>query len=147
MTPVVLSLFWIGLIVIFYTYIGYGIAIFILAKLKARPRHFVDVSDNDLPEVTVLVAAYNEEQCIEDKIANTLNLDYPKDKLSVFFVTDGSTDNTPEIVKKFHAVKLFHDFQRKGKIHAVNRVMKHVTTPIVVFSDANTLINHDALRK
>lgn len=147
MTPVVSSLFWIGLIIIFYTYIGYGLVIFILSKLKARPKRFADVSDNALPEVTVLVAAYNEEQCIEDKIANTLNLDYPKDKLSVFFVTDGSTDNTPDIVKKFHAVKLFHDFQRKGKIHAVNRVMKHVTTPIVVFSDANTLINHDALRK
>jgi cellulose synthase/poly-beta-1,6-N-acetylglucosamine synthase-like glycosyltransferase len=92
------------------------------------------------------VAAYNEEQCIEDKITNTLNLDYPKDKLSVFFVTDGSTDNTPDIVKKFHAVRLFHDFQRKGKIHAVNRVMKYVTTPIVVFSDANTLLNGRAIR-
>lgn len=147
MTPVVSSLFWMGLVIIFYTYIGYGIAIFILSKLKARPKRFGDVSDNALPEVTVLVAAYNEEQCIEDKIANTLNLDYPKDKLSVFIVTDGSTDNTPLIVKKFHAVKLFHDFPRKGKINAVNRVMKHVTTPIVVFSDANTLVNHDALRK
>ena len=108
--------------------------------------HRNPVPDQDLPEVTLLVAAYNEEQCIEDKIANTLNLDYPKDKLSIFFVTDGSTDNTPHIVKKFHAVRLFHDYQRKGKIHAVNRVMKHVTTPIVVFSDANTLLNSLAIR-
>ena len=147
MTPVVSSLFWIGLVVIFYTYVGYAFVIFILAKLKARPKQVAEASDDALPDVTVLVAAYNEEQCIEDKITNTLNLNYPKDKLSILFVTDGSTDNTPEIVKKFHAVKLFHEFQRKGKIHAVNRVMKHVTTPVVVFSDANTLVNPDALRK
>lgn len=146
MTSVIASLFWIGLMVIFYTYIGYGLVIFIISKLKSGPRGFRHVADKDLPEVTILVAAYNEEQCIADKITNTLNLDYPKDKLSVFFVTDGSTDNTPDIVKKFHAVKLFHDLQRKGKIHAVNRVMKYVSTPIVIFSDANTILNREAIR-
>ncbi len=138
--------FWIGLFVIFYTYMGYGLVIFILSKLKVQPKCLRHLQDNDLPYVTILVAAYNEEQCIEDKIANTLNLDYPKDKLSILFVTDGSTDNTPDIVKKFHAVKLFHEFQRKGKIHAVNRVMKHVSTPIVIFSDANTLLNTLAIK-
>lgn len=139
-------LFWIGLIVISYTYVGYGLVMLVLSKIKPRRPTDMSIPDEALPEVTLLIAAYNEEQCIEDKIANTLNLDYPKDKLSVFFVTDGSTDNTPDIVKKFHAVRLFHEFQRKGKIHAVNRVMKYVTTPIVVFSDANTLLNPEALR-
>jgi biofilm PGA synthesis N-glycosyltransferase PgaC len=146
MTPVLTTLFWIGLTVIFYTYVGYGLIIYLLSKLKGRPKRVIHVPDKDLPEVTLLVAAYNEEQCVEDKILNSMNLDYPKDKLSIFFVTDGSTDNTPDIVKKFHAVKLFHDFQRKGKIHAVNRVMKHVATPVVVFSDANTHVNPDALK-
>ncbi|HEY9487618.1 MAG TPA: glycosyltransferase, partial [Chryseosolibacter sp.] len=146
MTTVISSLFWTGLLIIFYTYLGYGLIIHLLSKLK-RPREpVVQVPDNDLPEVTLLVAAYNEEQCIGKKIENTLNLDYPKDKLSIFFVTDGSTDNTPGIVKKFHAVKLFHDLQRKGKIHAVNRVMKFIITPIVVFSDANTLLNPSAIK-
>ena len=146
MTSAIALLFWIGLLIIFYTYLGYGLAIYILSKLKKRSRPVSHVPDKDLPGVTILIAAYNEEQCIEDKITNTLNLDYPKDKLSIFFVTDGSTDNTPDIVKKFHAVKLFHDFQRRGKIHAVNRVMKYVATPIVVFSDANTLLNTAAIR-
>lgn len=146
MNLVFFYLFWIGLSVIFYTYIGYALIIFILSKLKSQPKPLMSLPDEDLPLVTILVAAYNEEQCIEDKITNTLNLDYPKDKLSIFFVTDGSTDNTPDIVKKFHAVKLFHEFQRKGKIHAVNRVMKQVTTPIVIFSDANTLLNPPAVR-
>jgi poly-beta-1,6-N-acetyl-D-glucosamine synthase len=146
MTPAITYLFWIGLFLIFYTYIGYGFLIYILSKLKGQRGRINDLPDKDLPEVTVLIAAYNEEQCVEDKITNTLNLDYPKDKLSVFVVTDGSTDNTPDIVKKFHAVKLFHDFQRKGKIHAVNRVMPYVASPIVVFSDANTVVNNVALR-
>lgn len=138
--------FWIGLVVISYTYVGYGLVIYILSKFKRRRGHVTLLPDKDLPGVTLLIAAYNEEACIADKIVNTLNLDYPKDKLSIFVVTDGSTDNTPDIVKKFHAVQLFHDFQRKGKIHAVNRVMKQVTTPIVVFSDANTLLNEPALK-
>lgn len=146
MTHVTFYLFWIGLLVIFYTYMGYGLVIFILSKLKVQSTRFNHLQDNDLPDVTILVAAYNEEQCIEDKIANTLNLDYPKDKLSILFVTDGSTDNTTDIVKKFHAVKLFHEFQRKGKIHAVNRVMKYVSSPIVIFSDANTLLNTLAVK-
>ena len=146
MTTLISSLFWIGLLIIFYTYIGYGLIIHLLSKIKSPREPVIQVPDNDLPEVTLLVAAYNEEQCIGKKIVNTLNLDYPKDKLSIFFVTDGSTDNTPGIVKKFHAVKLFHDFQRKGKIHAVNRVMKFVITPIVVFSDANTLLNASAIK-
>lgn len=146
MTSAIAFLFWTGLMVIFYTYLGYALVIFILSKLKRGSKRSSHLPDKDLPEVTILVAAYNEEQCIEDKITNTLSLDYPGDKLSVFFVTDGSTDNTPDIVKKFRAVKLFHDFQRKGKIHAVNRVMKYVETPIVVFSDANTLLNTQAIR-
>jgi len=146
MTSAISSLFWIGLIVIVYTYIGYALVIYILSKLNNQPVRVSQVPEGDLPAVTMVIAAYNEEQCIEDKIANTLSLDYPKDKLSIFLVTDGSTDDTPGIVKKFHAVKLFHDFQRKGKIHAINRVMKFVSTPIVIFSDANTLLNPPAVR-
>lgn len=144
--PFFALLFWTGIFVVFYTYLGYGLVIFLLSKIKRQPRTSAPIAEQNLPEVTLMVAAYNEEQCIEDKITNTLNLDYPKDKLAIFFVTDGSTDNTPQIVKKFHAVKLFHEFQRKGKIHAVNRVMKFVSTPLVIFSDANTLLNPDAIR-
>jgi biofilm PGA synthesis N-glycosyltransferase PgaC len=146
MTSLALYFFWIGLSIVFYTYLGYGLIIFILSKFRFHPPLHAPVPDKDLPEVTILIAAYNEEQCIEDKIENTLSLDYPKDKLSILFVTDGSTDNTPAIVTKFHAVKLFHDFQRRGKIHAVSRVMKQVDTPIVIFSDANTLLNPRAVK-
>lgn len=146
MTSFILILFLIGITIIAYTYIGYGLVIYLMSKIRGRRNSPVVQPDDLLPEVTILVAAYNEEQFIENKIKNTLALDYPQDKLSVFFVTDGSTDSTPEIIKKFRAVKLFHEFARKGKIHAMNRVMKFVKTPIVIFSDANTLLNAEAVK-
>jgi biofilm PGA synthesis N-glycosyltransferase PgaC len=146
MTPFMLYLFWIGVFIIFYTYAGYGIVIFILSKLKSNKHSVPVLEDNNLPDVTLLIAAYNEEQFIREKIRDTASLHYPRQKLSVFFVTDGSTDRTPDIVREFSGVTLFHESQRKGKIHAVNRVMKYVTTPIVVFCDANTNLNPDAIR-
>jgi len=98
------------------------------------------------PEVTMIVAAYNEEGYIEEKIKDTLKLDYPAGKLTFFIVTDGSTDRTTDIVHQYTSVKLFHEAERKGKIHAVNRVMKFVNTPIVIFSDANTNLNSSAAK-
>jgi biofilm PGA synthesis N-glycosyltransferase PgaC len=146
MTTFALYIFWICLFLIAYTYLGYGLIIYFLSKLKGASKTPLVQHQSELPEVTMLVAAYNEEQYIEDKIYNTLALDYPTDKLSIFIVADGSTDLTPQIIKKFHAVKLFHEPARKGKIHAVNRVMKFVTTPIVIFSDANTVLNTEAVK-
>ena len=146
MTSFIISLFWIGFTVVVYTYVGYGLVIYLLSKFKSRSKTPVVQDEGLLPEVTVLIAAYNEEQFIEEKIKNTLTLDYPKDKLSIFIVTDGSTDHTPDLIKKFHAVKLFHETQRRGKIHAVNRVMKFVNTPIVIFSDANTHLNKEVIK-
>jgi poly-beta-1,6-N-acetyl-D-glucosamine synthase len=142
---ILLLLFWIGVAVIFYTYIGYGIVIFALSKLKRR-RSTPHLADKDLPAVTLVIAAYNEEEFIESKIKDTLQLDYPKDKLSLLFVTDGSSDRTPDIIRRYNEIKLFHEPERKGKIHAVNRVMKYVETPIVVFCDANTFLNSQCIR-
>jgi biofilm PGA synthesis N-glycosyltransferase PgaC len=139
-------LFWTGVCIVLYTYAGYGLAIFILSKIKRRFPAPNPVNDENLPEVTLLIAAYNEEQFIEEKIKNTLSLDYPTQKLKVFFVTDGSTDNTPSIIERYPQISLFHESQRKGKIHAVNRVMKFVKTPIVIFSDANTDLNREAIK-
>jgi biofilm PGA synthesis N-glycosyltransferase PgaC len=145
MNTMALVIFFIGVFIVCYTYVGYGIVIFILSKMK-RQVESPSKSEQSLPDVTMLIAAYNEEQFIEAKINNTLALDYPTEKLSVIIVTDGSTDNTPDLVKKFHAVKLFHEPGRKGKIHAVNRVMKYVKSPIVIFSDANTVLNKESIK-
>jgi poly-beta-1,6-N-acetyl-D-glucosamine synthase len=99
-----------------------------------------------LPFVTFIIAAYNESAYITEKIGNTLALDYPREKLLVFVITDGSTDATPDLVIRFDNIRLFHQPERKGKIHAINRVMPKVDTPIVVFSDANTMLNSEALK-
>lgn len=139
-------IFWTGIAIVIFTYVGYPILLSILVRLKKRII-ITDLSDEDLPAVTVVVAAYNEEQVIEAKIQNTLSLNYPKDKLKIIFVTDGSTDRSADIVRTYTQIQLFHSDERKGKIHAVNRVMPHVFTPVTVFCDANTFLNADALRK
>lgn len=142
-----LYIFWIGTLIIGYTYIGYGLIIYLLSKLK-KPFALPAVpSEEELPPVTLFIAACNEEGLIAEKIKNSLSLDYPPEKLSIFIVTDGSSDRTPEIVAQFLSVQLFHEPQRKGKIHAVSRVMKFVKTPLVIYSDANTYVNPDAIRK
>ena len=96
---------------------------------------------SNLPSLTVIVAAYNEQDFIEQKIQNTLSLDYPKDKIEYIFVTDGSSDDTPNIVAKHPEIKLLHSPERKGKIAAMHRTMHEVTTEVVVFTDANTFLN------
>ncbi|HPG10489.1 MAG TPA: glycosyltransferase family 2 protein [Chitinophagaceae bacterium] len=102
--------------------------------------------DYAYPPVTIIIAAYNEESFIKEKIENTLSLDYPVDKFKILVVTDGSDDNTPELAREFEKVQVLHDSKRSGKIAAIHRAMGFVTTPIVVFSDANTFLNTDCIK-
>jgi cellulose synthase/poly-beta-1,6-N-acetylglucosamine synthase-like glycosyltransferase len=99
-----------------------------------------------LPEVTLVVAAYNEENWIEEKIQNSLKLDYPSEKLKYLFVTDGSDDGTMDIIRQYPQIHLEHDPKRQGKIAAVDRIMPLIKSPIIVFTDANTLLNKEAIR-
>lgn len=139
-----ITLFWISVAIVGYTYFGYGLVIWVLSGLKQKTLP-VSPSDDELPEVTLVVAAYNEEAFIRQKIQNSMELDYPPSKLRFLFVTDGSTDRTPEIIKEYPSIEHFHEPVRKGKIHAVNRVMKSVTTSVTVFCDANTYLNKGAI--
>jgi biofilm PGA synthesis N-glycosyltransferase PgaC len=131
---------------LFYTYIGYGILLFFLVKIKLFFTEKQSLSVNSLPSITLLVSAYNEERHITEKINNSLGLDYPKDKIQFLFVTDGSMDNTPEIVSRYKQIQLMHQPQRQGKIMAVQRAMSEVTGEIVVFTDTNSLLNKEALK-
>ena len=142
-------LFWSGLAVVFYTYVGYAPLVWALSRLRrwGRPRPDRTVPpDDDLPAVTLLVAAYNEADVIDEKLANTRALNYPREKLNVLFVTDGSTDVTPDRLRAAPGVQCLHRDERAGKMAALHRGMEHVETPIVVFSDANAMLNADALR-
>jgi poly-beta-1,6-N-acetyl-D-glucosamine synthase len=118
-----------------------------LVKLKRfiSPRPRPDESSFKLPTLTVIVSAYNEEACITDKISNTLSLKYPAAYIRYIFISDGSTDQTAEIVARFPQIDLMHQPERKGKIAAMSRAMAKVTSEVVVFTDANTILNKDAL--
>jgi len=145
-------LFWACLLLVFYTYLGYGVVLYGLVSLQRlvrgrRPIPDEHAPDAEWPEVSLVVAAYNEEGWIADKIRNHLELDYPMGKLHHVIITDGSNDRTPDIARSFEGVEVHHHPERKGKIAAVHRVMPLIRTPIVVFTDANTLLNHEAIRR
>lgn len=138
--------FWLALALVFYTYLGYGVVLVILVRLKrlfVKPKPF-DASYE--PEVTLVIPAYNEEDYIADKAQNSLELDYPKDKLRILFITDGSTDGTADILRGIEGVEVTHEDRRAGKSAAENRAMTMVKTPIVVFCDANTYLNPACIR-
>lgn len=139
--------FWISISIILYTYIGYPVILFFLIKLKRLidKASLPTPSLDELHDLTLIIPCYNEEDYIEQKIQNCLKLDYPSEKFTILFVTDGSDDQTNEIIKKYPQVQLSYSPERRGKNAAVNRVIKKVKTPIVVFCDANTILNKDAL--
>jgi biofilm PGA synthesis N-glycosyltransferase PgaC len=131
--------------ILFYSYIGYGMVIWIMSRLK-HGRRLSELASEDLPEITHVIAAFNEEDVIEDKINNCYMIDYPYHKIKTIIVADGSSDQTIEIIKKHPRIQLYYSPERKGKLHAVDRVMKDVTSPITVFSDANAMINPTGFR-
>ena len=139
--------FWIALFIVFYTFFGYGILLYALVSIKRLlfPERKPLYAFDDLPSCTLVVAAYNEEDFIEQKIANTLALQYPAGKLELVFVTDGSTDRTPQLVSQYPEIKLLHASARSGKIAAVHRAIEQITTELIVFTDANTFLNPEAL--
>lgn len=148
--------FWTCIAIVVYAYVGYGFVLFLMIKVKRAiwgdtinlPKE--RIPDQDLPEVTFVVAAWNEERWIHTKIKNCLQFDYPKEKLRLLFVTDGSTDRTPELIEQYEVpdgvqLDLYHEDARRGKIAAVERIMEYVKTPIVIYTDANTIVNKDAI--
>lgn len=142
-------LFWLAVGVICYTFVGYGIVLYILVKLKRLIKSPYPISDESAsyPTVTLMVAAYNEADVMDAKIANTLELDYPEERLQLIFVTDGSTDDTPAIVGTHAGIMLLHQPERRGKMAAIKRAMDYVTGTITVFTDGNTFLNPEAIKQ
>ncbi|MGN6419697.1 MAG: glycosyltransferase family 2 protein [Pseudobacter sp.] len=141
-------IFWFSLGLIFYSYVGYGILVWILVRIKnlwKKPAPLYQ-DEESLPRVALIVAAYNEQDFIEQKIANSFELDYPKHKLDLVFITDGSNDLTPDIIRNHNNILLLHQPERRGKVAAMNRAIRQVEAPVVIFCDANTLLNRDCVR-
>jgi len=141
--------FWSLFFIIFYSYIGYGILLFILIRIRRlfRPMESDESSEDYEPDVTLFITAYNERDFVVDKIRNSFALDYPSEKLHMVWVTDGSDDGTPELLGQHEGIKVYHEPHRNGKIGAMNRGMKFVNTPIVVFCDANTLLGSESVKR
>jgi cellulose synthase/poly-beta-1,6-N-acetylglucosamine synthase-like glycosyltransferase len=141
--------FWLLLFIVFYAYIGYGILLFVIIRIR-RLLGFNKSKKTDPdyePEVTLFIAAYNEKDFIAEKIKNSHELEYPANKLHMIWVTDGSDDGTPEALFSYEGIEVHHLPQRSGKIGAMNRGMHFVKTPVVVFCDANTMLGRESVRR
>ena len=139
-------LFWLSVFFILYVYFGYPLLLALLARL--RPKQLGYPSDY-VPNVTLLIAAHNEQDVIASKMENALTLDYPRENLQILVAADGSDDRTAEIVKSFEprGVELSYQPERRGKMAAINRAMPRVRHEIVLFSDANNMYARETLRE
>ena len=144
-------LFWTTLFIVFYTYVGYGILLYIIIRLKrlfkGNPVKSPLPSDDELPTMTLMICAYNEEDVVAEKMVNTRALDYPKDKLRIMWVTDGSNDRTNELLAAYPEVDVVFSPERRGKTAALKHGLRELQTRYVAFTDANTMINPEALRE
>ena len=144
-------LFWLCLFIVFYTYLGYGMLLYVILKIKQlfgwTPEDPIPPSDTQLPSMTLMICAYNEQDVIKEKMENIRQLDYPADKLCVMWVTDGSDDHSNEMLSQYPEVKLVFTPERRGKAAAMQHGLKEVNTEIVTFTDANTMLNSSALRE
>lgn len=142
---VALFALWICLAIIGYVYFGYPI---ILATLSSINKKRI-LQQKTALTVTLLIPAHNEEVVIEEKIKNSLSLDYPRDRLKIVIASDGSVDRTNEIVNKYkeQGIELLAFSPRSGKMATLNRAMKTIDTEIVVFSDANVMYQNNAVQK
>jgi len=138
-------IFWVCVFFIWYGYFGYPLLIRLLAKIRPK-----EVKKGKIePSITVLIPAYNEERIIEEKIQNALSLDYPKDKLEIIIASDGSTDSTVQIAKKYlsYGVKILEYPRHQGKAGLINKSMLQAQGEIIVFSDASGMLDISAVRE
>jgi cellulose synthase/poly-beta-1,6-N-acetylglucosamine synthase-like glycosyltransferase len=139
------TVFWGSLGALAWTHVGYPVAAAALARLRPRPVRKADIT----PDVTVIVAAHDEEGVIGRRVENLLELDYPAERLEIVVASDGSEDATDAIVEKITArsssVRLLR-CERAGKASAQNHAVAETESEIVAFSDANSRWNADALR-
>jgi biofilm PGA synthesis N-glycosyltransferase PgaC len=141
------AVFWSLAASVVYTYAGYPAILGLLGRL--RPSRPEPPAQAALPRVTLIVAAYNEEEVIVDKLRNSLAQDYPSDLLEIIVAADGSNDDTEARVRSFEAegVRLLLNPERRGKVAAINRAAAAATGEILVFSDANNAYGPSVIRE
>ena len=138
-------LFWIAFLLLLYTYILYPIILLCIVRFFRKKTFKPNtILSTNYPSVALIIPAYNEAECIREKIENSLNLIYPA-QLSIIVVTDGSTDGTETIVASYNEVELLHYPKRLGKIEAMKAALNKAKADVLVFTDANSLLNTNCL--
>jgi cellulose synthase/poly-beta-1,6-N-acetylglucosamine synthase-like glycosyltransferase len=140
--------FWASGAFVAYAYLGYPLVIWLLSRWFGRRVDAPVASEDDLPTITLLIAAYNEEAEIDKRIQTALMMDYPAGKLEIVVASDGSTDATPALVRRYAPCGVrFLDYpRRRGKAAVLNAAFAQVKGEIVLLSDANSHIDPDAPR-
>jgi len=147
MTSFILTITLLSLVIILYVYAGYPIILQLLSILLKTKSARQD--EMLVPDVALIISCYNEVDVVKEKIENSLAIDYPKDKLQIIIVSDGSDDGTDEIAQQYatQGIVLIRQEGRLGKTSAINMAMEKLTTDVVVFSDANAMYEPDAIKK
>ena len=141
--------FWFLVLLVLYVYGGYPLALAVTTARRSPAQRALPPASDLMPSATLLISAYNEADCIAEKIENTLTLDYPRDRLEVIVISDASDDGTDEIVQRFggRGVRLLRMPNRGGKTLGLNAGVAQSNGEILIFSDANALYRADAIRR
>ncbi len=140
------AIFWTSAGLLAYTHVGYGLTLAALARVRRSPGVPPVADPGDLPPVSVIVAAYAEEDVIADRVANLRALDYPAERVEVIVVCDGSPDETARRARMAGADVVL-DLERRGKVRAQDAGVERARHPLVAFSDANVRWEPSALRE
>jgi cellulose synthase/poly-beta-1,6-N-acetylglucosamine synthase-like glycosyltransferase len=140
-------LFWVSIGLVLYVYLGYPVLVDLLSRLRRAPHDYCP-GQPEWPSVTVIIPAHNEERWIACKTENALALDYPTDRLQILVASDGCTDKTVEIARRYaeRGVEVNHRSERSGKIATLNRVIPKVHGDIVLITDCDALLGSDTLQ-
>ena len=138
-------IFWLSVLLIFYSYAVYPAGLYIFQRFTKTPDF---IKSDDLPAISILISAYNEEAVIKGRIENIFNMDYPQDKIELIIATDGSDDKTNEIIESYQdrGVVLYAYKERRGKVNVLNETLPKAKNDIIVFSDANTMFIRSTLK-
>ena len=144
--------FWFSMALVFYTFFGYGILLYIILKIKrifsnSKQNDKAGLAEVEMPPMTLMICAWNEADIIVEKMENIRHLNYPKEQLTVMWVTDGSDDNSNDLLQQYPEVTLVYSPERRGKAAAMQHGLRENTNELVVFTDANTMLCADALRE
>jgi cellulose synthase/poly-beta-1,6-N-acetylglucosamine synthase-like glycosyltransferase len=144
MSTAAVWIFWVSIAFLFYAYGGFALLVGLVGLVQRRGVRKLPIT----PSVTLIIAAYNEEKIIAERLDNALAMDYPRDRLQILVASDGSTDGTDDIVASYASKGvLLLSLPRRGKIRTLNAAVARATGKILVFSDANIMCRADTLRE